>query len=506
MDNKEINEVKKDINPKKKNKKILFTILGMVLIIIISLTTIMLNSPKVKAKLILGKAESVFTDFTKLYNNDLMKLFESESHKSETKVNVDMTLLKVKGDIKTAYNTKTNSGLMELSLMDFISLGAYINQDEFALDLSRNDEMMVYDFQSETVFEEGMTLFEHLNKLTPRDEFKKYESVLREKMIEYSNKSISIIPSKNITNVKKLIIIHNEKRNVKGIEITFTGDELAKYLEELLKMIKEDEKLKEIYDAGILDVNNEIASITLTDYESAIDELINDLVKLKDIDELTMAIYYMNFKPIAINVKVIEDTFDIELLYTFYIDNSNFYFALDGDYNQEYDTQKINVVASRKNKDIHILLHMADANINANLNIVEDEKDHLSIDGMFKFDNEYLGKYEVEISGEVTNDAVNTEGVIKITYFENNNKMLNVLLDYNTEEIRHNKNYMFDANLVVSMEEQDITISLENEIMFGDEIIINIPTWSKSNDKYYNDIDAFTSDLEKYLFPILRMF
>lgn len=518
MDNNETNEnIDEGVGeglPKKKSYKMLFIILGGVLVFILAFTLLALNSPKVKAKLILGKTTSVLADFTKIYDNDLMELFNNESHESETKVDVDISIMEIKGEIKTAYDKKTNSGLLELSLLDFISLGAYIDKDEFALGLSDADEMLVYDFQSDVVFEEGLTLFEHISKLTPSDtdsNLKEYEIKMMEKMLEYSNKSISIIPVENISNVKGTIEIFDEEKNVKGIEFTFTGKELVAYLEELLIMIKEDEEVKEIYDASLLDLNSEISPSLSTDYEpldyeSAIEELIADLAPLEKIDELNVIIYYINLRPVAINLEVKEETINIDMLSTFFVDGSDYYGALDGDFTQSGVGGKIIAKVSKEDRDVHILFDAKDAGLNIRLDIVEDENNLLIVDGGFIVGGGYQGEYVATISGEVKSDDVITEGLIEITYFENGNEILTALLDYNKKEVRRNKNYTFDAGLVISMDGQEITIVLENEIVFGEEAKADIPTWSESNDEYYTDIDEFVPALEEYLFSLLWMF
>lgn len=507
MDNNETNEniekVVDEVIPKKKSYKILFIILGGILVFVLTFALLAFNSPKVKAKLILGKTTSVLADFTKLYDNDLMELFNNESHESETKVDVDISIMEIKGEIKTAYDKKTNSGLLELSLLDFITLGAYIDKDEFALGLSENDEMLVYDFQSDAIFEEGMTLFEHISKLTPSDtdsNLKEYEIKMMEKMLEYSNKSISIIPSENISNVKGTIEIFEEEKDVKGIEFTFTGEELVTYLEELLTMIKEDEEVKEIYDASLSTDYNSL------DYESAIEELIVGLESLEKIDELNVIIYYINLRPVAINLEIKEETINIDMLSTFFVDGSDYYGALDGDFTQSGVGGKIIAKVSKKDRDIHLLLDAEDAGLNIRLDVVEDKNNLLVVDGGFIVDDGYQGEYVATISGEVENDDITTEGLIEITYFENGNEILTALLDYNKKEVRHNKNYTFDAGLLISMDGQDITIVLENETIFGEEAKAEIPTWSESNDEYYTDIDEFVLALEEYLSALLWMF
>jgi len=494
--------------------KIIIIVVAVAAVLSLGITGVIMASPK----------NTVRTSFARLAGSvvrleptgELAEKFNTESHSSETEINVGSQFFSVGGELRTSYDVDANEGGIEVSLLTLFNTAMYVREDQIALQTP--EDLYVYDFESSADFEGNMNLSEHLNVLVNPD-VKMDEDMLgmfEKKSIEYFNMAISLMPSDNMSRIKETFDFYGESRELKGIEVAFTNDEIADYLISFFEEMRGDDDLETLINEYIAYMNSsgnvsssgiEIDPIVLDDF---IDDAIEEMEAMKESDEydLTIGFFHENRMLKAVSIAVDSEDESIELTAAFEVKKEDYSLSVDlYPHFENMEDTAFELDAYKNDKDMHLSAefresYSADMNMGFEMNfdVVGTGKDAYSIDGSILFSDYFGTENEITLTGQSQKEGNVTTAELDIDVREDGVSIMKADIEAGIEEVRKDSEYEVNCEISISTDEGSFDVTIDNTTKFGKDIDNDVPEWSKGKDYYLDSIDEFEDILTDMLY------
>ena len=520
----------------KKSKLPLVGIIAGVLLLVAVIAISVMNSPKVLMGVLVRNTPDSAVNFFNAEKAD-KPLFMTESHKSETKISMSGEDLGMDGDIKlelsSGYQNSTGDFAAEIDLglgdLDAITAGIFLSKSEAAIISSLLSDKYVIDLEKEelednTTFEDRIMMLimsgddAQLNDLTDR---------LEKEIQDIQKFSLKMLPSKSINKGKENIEIFGEDKKMAYVEIALDKDEFEDWAEAVFEMISEDKEFEELiveiaeYIDAEYNFEDEINPDDV-DLEEFCENAINDLDDLEA--EVSLRIYRKGFTPIAYEVNYEDEYSEADMVVLMYnagnktqllldgeVDGDEIYYNVyaDGDtyslIEYEFDEMKYEVTVE-KVKDIYEIDGSFDYGYMGKGKIsgeIEESNNETIFDMKVEMEDSYGSENEVEYEGSLVKDGAVTKTELSMKTVIDGEDVARVEWESETEEVKKNKEYSTEGKIKITDIYSDIkyVIDVDNSVLFGDEVEVDLPNWSK------DDVYAKVSDDEalEELFDSLSM-
>ena len=520
----------------KKSKLPLVGIIAGVLLLVAVIAISVMNSPKVLMGALVRNTPDSAVNFFNAEKAD-KPLFMTESHKSETKISMSGEDLGMDGDIKlelsSGYQNSTGDFAAEIDLglgdLDAITAGIFLSKSEAAIISSLLSDKYVIDLEKDelgdnTTFEDRIMMLimsgddEELNDLTDR---------LEKEIQDIQKFSLKMLPNKSINKGKENIEIFGEDKKMAYVEIALDKDEFEDWVEAVFEMISEDKEFEELiveiaeYIDAEYNFEDEINPDDV-DLEEFCENAINDLDDLEA--EVSLRIYRKGFTPIAYEVNYEDEYSEADMVVLMYnagnktqllldgeVDGDEIYYNVyaDGDtyslIEYEFDEMKYEVTVE-KVKDIYEIDGSFDYGYMGKGKIsgeIEESNNETIFDMKVEMEDSYGSENEVEYEGSLVKDGAVTKTELSMKTVIDGEDVARVEWESETEEVKKNKEYSTEGKIKITDIYSDIkyVIDVDNSVLFGDEVEVDLPNWSK------DDVYAKVSDDEalEELFDSLSM-
>jgi len=520
----------------KKSKLPLVGIIAGVLLLVAVIAISVMNSPKVLMGVLVRNTPDSAVNFFNAEKAD-KPLFMTESHKSETKISMSGEDLGMDGDIKlelsSGYQNSTGDFAAEIDLglgdLDAITAGIFLSKSEAAIISSLLSDKYVIDLEKDelgdnTTFEDRIMMLimsgddEELNDLTDR---------LEKEIQDIQKFSLKMLPNKSINKGKENIEIFGEDKKMAYVEIALDKDEFEDWVEAVFEMISEDKEFEELiveiaeYIDAEYNFEDEINPDDV-DLEEFCENAINDLDDLEA--EVSLRIYRKGFTPIAYEVNYEDEYSEADMVVLMYnagnktqllldgeVDGDEIYYNVyaDGDtyslIEYEFDEMKYEVTVE-KVKDIYEIDGSFDYGYMGKGKIsgeIEESNNETIFDMKVEMEDSYGSENEVEYEGSLVKDGAVTKTELSMKTVIDGEDVARVEWESETEEVKKNKEYSTEGKIKITDIYSDMkyVIDVDNSVLFGDEVEVDLPNWSK------DDVYAKVSDDEalEELFDSLSM-
>jgi|GEM_PF-7110624 len=520
----------------KKSKLPLVGIIAGVLLLVAVIAISVMNSPKVLMGALVRNTPDSAVNFFNAEKAD-KPLFMTESHKSETKISMSGEDLGMDGDIKlelsSGYQNSTGDFAAEIDLglgdLDAITAGIFLSKSEAAIISSLLSDKYVIDLEKDelgdnTTFEDRIMMLimsgddEELNDLTDR---------LEKEIQDIQKFSLKMLPNKSINKGKENIEIFGEDKKMAYVEIALDKDEFEDWVEAVFEMISEDKEFEELiveiaeYIDAEYNFEDEINPDDV-DLEEFCENAINDLDDLEA--EVSLRIYRKGFTPIAYEVNYEDEYSEADMVVLMYnagnktqllldgeVDGDEIYYNVyaDGDtyslIEYEFDEMKYEVTVE-KVKDIYEIDGSFDYGYMGKGKIsgeIEESNNETIFDMKVEMEDSYGSENEVEYEGSLVKDGAVTKTELSMKTVIDGEDVARVEWESETEEVKKNKEYSTEGKIKITDIYSDMkyVIDVDNSVLFGDEVEVDLPNWSK------DDVYAKVSDDEalEELFDSLSM-
>ncbi|MEX1376995.1 MAG: hypothetical protein AB1Z23_05895 [Eubacteriales bacterium] len=498
-------EIDKEISTEKKSKLPIIGIAAAALLLIIIVVFAVFNSPKVLMGILVKNTPDTVTEFFEAEKAEL-PLYMTESHESETKISMDAESLGLDGDIElelhSGYQNDTGEFAAEMELglgdMDAITAGIFLDQSEVALISSLLSEKYVIDIEPILSAKDD----KELQALMDRAE---------KKVKELRNLAIKTFPGKAFDKGKDDVEIFGKDTKLSYVEVSMDEDQFKEWAEEVLNVVAEDKELEDLiveigeylndkYDMGI-----ETDDI---DIEDECDDAIDELDDMEA--EMSVRIYRKGFTPVAYEISYKDDYSEGEGIVLLYESGKKVQMFIDAD----FDGDKLYYNVYADDDDYSIIEYELDG-MSYEIVIEKVKNGVYEISGEIDYGYGMKGK----ISGEMTEskNEMTMEMKMKMDDGTETNQEMSKIIDgaittveykmvvsadgedqmkfeweSETEEIKKNKEYATEGELKITemYTDTEYVIEVENSLIYGDEVDLNLPSWSKS------DVYAKVSDNE----------
>ncbi len=511
--------------PKKKSNFLLIGIIaGVILVLLIAMAV--LNSPKILAGRLINNTDDAIKDFFEVKNAET-PLFMTESHQSETKLTMDGTEFGFEGDIElTLMSGYLNSngdllGEMELGLgdMDAITAGLYLKDSELAFISSILTNKYFIDLEAEDELGKDTALEDRFSYFGSKEEQEKLEELnkrAKEKLEEYKKFAFKVMPSKTITKTKENIELFGEDQKVTCVEIVMDEDQFKEWAEVVLEKMGEDEELQDLAEEYLDFINEKYNLEDIEDEDIDIEEESEDTIDdLDDLEaEIEIRIFYKGSKPLAYEIIYDDGYTEIEGIIQMYTSGSKKEFLIDFDVDgeeiyvnsQQYDENnafieyelggiKCEVTAEEIKNGVTEISGTFESDYGMEGEIsgeIIESKNSIESEISYEYSDGY-SIYEINFEGSVLTDGSEETTEFAWEVIVDDEEMMNMNLELVKEEVKKNKEYTTEGELVIESPEDGIefTIDIENTTIYGSEAEVKLPSWSK------DDINAKISDQEE---------
>lgn len=509
----------------KKSKLPIIGVVAAVLLVIIIVVFAVFTSPKVLMGILIGRTPDTVSDFFNAQREE-QPLFMRESHQSETKISMDGEVAGIDGNIEleilTAYQNATGDLATELEVgigdLDAVTAGLYLSGSEIALISSVLSDKYVVDLESEDELDKNTTLEARLMALVQSGDDEKMDELvekLKEKVLELRKFGIKELPRAAMEKGKDSVEVFGKDQNLSYVEAVMDEDYFKDWAEIVLEQISEDEDLEDLIVEIAEQLNDTVAFEGEFDADDIdIEEYCEDLLdELDDMEaEVEFRIYYKGFTPIAYDVKY-EDQYTegegIVLLYSAGnetqmtleadIDGEEIYYDIyaDGDKYQsikyELDGMMIDITLEEVKNGLYEIDGSFDYGEDLGGGTIEGEIEELRNETVFEMTLEFDDMdTEVTYEGSIVVDGSVTTTEVTMEMVTDGEDTLKVELEYETDEVKKNKEYVSEGKLTITdvYSDMEYVIDFENETIFGDDAQVDLPSWSNK------DVYAEISDEE----------
>ena len=479
--------VENKVEPITKRKivlKISIGIIGVIVALAIVALTI-LSNPKVKLGLILSGAADQINYFFENDNN----LVWTQSHSSETEIDLGEILGGTSLDILTAYDINTGDGLVEISAGPG-DIGIYLSGDEIAFANNISNGAFVVDTQNEFDLTKKTNLASRLVNLPINhlndEEIISFVNEINPKIKSYFKLALKNLPKDAISKGIEKIAIYGKDRKTKYIEIALDTDEMVDLLEILLEEVAEDEELQDLV-IGIMDYLSDKYDINIDTDDFEIDELSEDIIDELDYfeaDDFVLKTYYKGNTILGISTEY-SDYQDVEMMLIMARNKyqRSFEYVQDA-----YKKMEINYL---ENID-GITFELNSENLYMEMDI-SGKKNERDISGKVKVDGEEL----ISLDGQSTRKLNQTFIELEIEAEE-----FTAEIEYTLDEVKKNKEYESEVNLIIESYGEEKEINIDQTLLFGNIDELSLGSWSKGDTYTYGDITSGDVDFDSIVYDI----
>ena len=547
---------------KKNNKKnclMFFLVAALIIGLVVIVSTILvLNSPKIKARLLLLRTQAVSGLFEPFTNNEYLlkntEDFEYESSTSELVVDIknlslpdlllepiqlnDVITIKASNDSESG-NSKAN---FEINLEGM----EIFNSDFF---LSADDLILKSDYLINT-YVLDVSQVQNEVKIVESTELSDDAKTIQQAFSDIAKKVLIKFPFNFEEKGKKDLEILHKDQNVKYLKFSLNQEEYIQMISEIRADIKENQALENALENIVQEYLNQNGQqlsqslemdITTDDIDiyNTILSLLSDATEL-DLDFYNLTIFYDKFKPIAYQFDLEEDDVELQLFIIMADNNDGKQFSIHTNINstqidfdayeieQEYEyTFKGDYYEIGKFDMIGVFDYQDPDATNFNINFtfsdymldfeeyldIEGDNLHTDTEDSFNFNisfyDEYYELFNIKMGGTTKYESNKTKNNFMITSIIDESIYLDVL--FQSESINKEDGHQADGTLRIDFnadgQEGNIELGYNSSVKDQDSVKVIMPSYNKNaNDVVYYDSQSGYYEYENFIMTLIDDF
>lgn len=547
---------------KKNNKKnclMFFLVAALIIGLVVIVSTILvLNSPKIKARLLLLRTQVVSGLFEPFTNNEYLlkntEDIEYESSTSELVVDIknlslpdlllepiqlnDVITIKSSNDSESG-NSKANFEI-NLEGMEIFNSDFFLSADNLILKSDYLINTYVLD----------VSQVQNEVKIVESSELSDDAKTIQQAFSDIAKKVLIKFPFNFEEKGKKDLEILHKDQNVKYLKFSLNQEEYIQMISEIRADIKENQALENALENIVQEYLNQNGQqlsqslemdITTDDIDiyNTILSLLSDATEI-DLDFYNLTIFYDKFKPIAYQFDLEEDDVELQLFIIMADNNDGKQFSIHTKINssqidfdayeieQEYEyTFKGDYYEVGKFDMIGVFDYQDPDATNFNINFtfsdymldfeeyldIEGDNLHTDTEDSFNFNisfyDEYYELFNIQMGGTTKYENNKTKDNFMITSTIDESIYFDVL--YQSESINKEDGHQVDGNLRIDFnadgQEGNIELGYNSSVKNQDSVKVIMPSYNKNaNDVVYYDSQSGYYEYENFIMTLIDDF
>ncbi len=561
MENESPNLENQSINKKNKSTCLIISLVLLVVVIaaVVLSALLILNSPKIKARILILRAASLNSIFDNTgISQNMASIYENEENEAESmssETTIDLNDLSLPGvleysfelkdllNIKTEYDQRSESSEInltaELEDMEIFSSDIFLDSEDLIL---KSD----YLYNTYVV---NIAQMSTDYSMAGEQELGEEGKVISEAITNFGKQFLIDFPYDYVDKGTKSIEILHEEKDVKYLEFSLNQEEFRAMVGQMQEDIKSNQSLEDALDKIVEDFieqNGEQFSQSMgiellpedIDFYELILSLLGD-VKSEDLGDYHMTIYYENLKPIAYQFDIkngLEVQFVIKMAANNEGNQFSIYFDIDGD-SIAFDFYSIDQQTSY---DFAFnLIDTGDFEFTSNFDFSEQETTQFNMNIRYV---DYIEDFEafMDMEGDMTHTETEESFNFLMSLYDESYQAMKIEIG-TTKEITDEKtsqnmmiNSIFDESVFVDIasasetvnkengsetqgtlnidfyadgQEGSMEIGFENLVQAKDTVKVTMPTYNKNDkDVVYYSGQSNPQELEKFLMTLQQDF